>query len=346
MAIYQVDPIHDSRWPELLERSSCSSVFHSRSWLSALRRSYGYEAVVVTTCPPRRELTNGVVLCRINSWVTGKRMVSLPFSDHCEPIVSDPGDAAEIFAFLQNEVKSQHLNFLEIRPSSQISETNAGFRQAESFCLHKVDLRAGPDELFRRLHKDSIRRKIQRAEREGLLYEKGTDHALLEKFYGLFVMTRRRHGLPPSPMHWFKHLLHYFGARAQVRVASKDGQPVAGIFTLSDERSITYKYGGSDQNFNNLGGTPFLFWRLMLEAQEAGLGELDLGRSDLNNEGLITFKERLGGVRSPLVYLRLSKRVSIPPRQDWKRHIAHRMLTYASDPVRITVGNLFYRHFG
>jgi hypothetical protein len=346
MSIYQLDPIRDLRWPELLERDSRASVFHTRGWLEALRRSYGYDPVVLTPSAPHQELTNGIVFCRVNSWMTGRRIVSLPFSDHCEPIVNSPDEGSEILSFLREEVESQRLRYVEIRPLNPILEAATGSCESGKFYFHRVSLRAGIDEIFRGLHKDSIRRKIQRADREGLVYEKGNDQVLLGKFYRLFVMTRRRHGLPPSPLHWFRNLLACLGEKAQIRIASRDGLPVAGIFTLTHKNTIVYKYGGSDMGSSNLGGTPFLFWRTMVEAKAEGLQELDLGRSDLDNEGLITFKERLGGVRSELVYRRLSRKAMQPSCEGWQSRVAKRMFAYASDPVRIQVGNLLYRHLG
>ncbi len=42
---------------------------------------------VLTTCAPDAPLTDGVVFCEVDSWLTGRRLVSLPFSDHCEPLL-------------------------------------------------------------------------------------------------------------------------------------------------------------------------------------------------------------------------------------------------------------------
>ena len=53
-------------------------------------------AVVYTTSPPSLPLSNGIVLCEINSWLTGRRMVSVPFSDHCEPLLDGPTAAGAI----------------------------------------------------------------------------------------------------------------------------------------------------------------------------------------------------------------------------------------------------------
>src|ERR1700760_3986758 len=98
MTLYLVDPISDPRWTELLGHDARATIFHSPGWLGALRQTYSYEPVVVTTSPPSQPLTNGVVFCKIKSWFTGRRLVSLPFSDHCEPLIEagqDPCDFVE-----------------------------------------------------------------------------------------------------------------------------------------------------------------------------------------------------------------------------------------------------------
>src|SRR4029077_9397620 len=85
--IHTLNPLQDSRWPEFLQSHPAASVFHTPSWLEALRRTYGYEPTVFTTSAPGEELQNGIVFCRVNDWLRGCRMVSVPFSDHCQPLV-------------------------------------------------------------------------------------------------------------------------------------------------------------------------------------------------------------------------------------------------------------------
>ncbi len=86
MQLYQIDPVRDPRWAVFLKRHPRASVFHTPGWLEALCRSYGYESIGYTSSPPGEEIRNGLVFCRVDSWLTGRRMVSLPFSDHCEPL--------------------------------------------------------------------------------------------------------------------------------------------------------------------------------------------------------------------------------------------------------------------
>jgi hypothetical protein len=342
MSVYEVNPLQDPRWLALLEQHPRASIFHHSSWIEALRRTYGYVPIVLTTSAPHQPLSNGVLFCHVNSWLTGHRMVSLPFSDHCEPL-ADSHELEEILAFVQSEIDRKGLRYVEVRP---VSPMNAGaLRESEEFAFHVIDLRRDQAEIFHSLHKDSIRRKIQRAQREQLAYEQGTGGELLKKFYQLYVLTRRRHGLPPSPFRWFANIADCLGDRAQLRLALKDENPVAAIITLKFGKTMVYKYGASDSHFNNLGGTPFLFWKAIEEAKAQDLHALDLGRSDPSNDGLIRFKNQLGSIRTSLTYWKLPMSAQ-PTRSSRRFELARRFLLHAPSSIQIGVGSLFAKHMG
>src|SRR5262245_43140825 len=92
MPVHEVHPLQDARWASFLNSHPKSSVFHTTSWIEALLQTYGYTPKVFTTNPSGQSLTNGILCCRVNSWLTGSRFVSLPFSDHCEPLLGHPAD--------------------------------------------------------------------------------------------------------------------------------------------------------------------------------------------------------------------------------------------------------------
>jgi hypothetical protein len=346
MPIYELDPITDIRWPELLQRDARGSIFHTRGWLQALQKTYGYQPIALTTSSPGQPLANGLVICSVNSWVTGKRLVSLPFSDHCEPLGDVAGSFEEMISYLQQLTKEGSFKYFELRPRSPLSQSTERLFQSEAYAFHVIDLRPSEDELYQAFHKDSIRRKVTRAQKEGLTYAIGSTETLLRDFYQLFVMTRKRHGVPPSPFRWFRNLIDCAGENAEIRIAAKDGVPVAGLFTLKHNRAIVYKYGASDERFSNLGGTPFLFWQAILESKAEGLEEMDLGRSDLDNEGLIVFKNRLGGTRSDISYWRLPIKSAKAGSSLPGLEIAKKVFAVVPDSVRIGLGNLLYKHLG
>src|SRR5262249_27737023 len=152
--------------------------------------------------------------------------------------------------------------------------------------------------LFRRLHPSCVQRKIRRAEREQLTYEAGESNELLKQFYSLLLLTRRRHGLPPHPFAWFCNLRDCLGDAFKIHVASKNHLPIASILTLRHKDTLVYKYGCSDARFHAMGAMPLLFWQAIEGGKALGLGKFDLGRSDVDDQGLITFKNHLGATSS------------------------------------------------
>jgi hypothetical protein len=137
------------------------------------------------------------------------------------------------------------------------------------------------------------------------------------------------------------------GPAVQVRIALHGDQVAAGIITLAHQKNMVYKWGCADTRLNNLGGMPWLFWKVIREARERGITELDLGRSNWENEGLITFKDRLGGKRSSLNYWQYPKSTSRKSLLVGRvKRPAGWLLAQTPQPVFIAAGRVLYRHFG
>ena len=341
--VYEIDPLGDSRWESFIKRHPRSSVFHSPKWLKALQTTYKYSPIALTTCPSDCDLTNGLVLCQVKSWLTGRRLVSLPFSDHCEPLVENERELDELLLHTKQYVDIQRWKYIEIRPISGCPRDQTGFGPSASFSFHSLDLRKSKQELFHSFHKDCIQRKVRRAEREKLRYEEGNSERLLQRFYDLLVLNRRRHGLPPQPLSWFRALLDAFGGDLKIRVASKDDLPIASILTLAHKKSLVYKYGCSDERFHKFGGMAFLFWNAIQEAKDLGCEEFDMGRSDSDNAGLVAFKGHWGAVGVPLRYWTYPVRPAAKS-SSMRKTIVERVVSITPEfALRIT-GRLLYPH--
>jgi CelD/BcsL family acetyltransferase involved in cellulose biosynthesis len=321
-----------------------SSVFHTVSWLQALQRTYGYEPAAYTTTPTGASLRDGLVFCRVSSWITGRRVVSLPFSDHCEPLF-DTEDAFLCAADAMRRAFAAELaTHIELRPLTRPA-VSTGFQQSDGFRFHRLDLRPPEEMIFARFHENCVQRKIRRALREGLRYETGRSPDLLLRFYRLHITTRRRQQLPPQPLSWFRNLAGWMGDNLTVHLASKHDQTVAGLLTLRHRRTVVYKYGCSDRAFSNLGGTQLLFWRVIQEAKRDGLLDFDLGRTDPSNEGLIRFKDRLGAAASALTYWRYPAPTERPIPGPLMG-AAKRLISLLPDVCLAAAGRLVYRHLG
>jgi len=341
MPLYEIDPIRDRRWSDLVERCSASSVFQTPQWLEALRRTYGYGPVAFTDAAPGESLRNGLVFCRINSWVTGRRLVSLPFSDHCEPLVDSNATLASLLdslnATMHYERRSIELRYLDT------GFVPPGMITSAAFCLHAIDLRRELDVIFGDFHKSHVQRNIRKAERMGVTLEKGRSAALLAQFYDLHVITRQRLGAPIQPRIWFQNLADCLGERLQIYAAMVNGTPVAAIMTTTHRNTLVYKYGCSDVAYRRYGANPFLFWRAIQDAKHEGIESFDLGRSDVDNEGLLAFKDHLGARRAALKYYRHAER---PSRLRWATSLAERLYALVPTKIQTRVGGVLYKHFG
>jgi lipid II:glycine glycyltransferase (peptidoglycan interpeptide bridge formation enzyme) len=347
MTVNQLDPLTDPRWPRFVEQHPKASVFHTREWLTVLKNSYGYEPVSFSTTQ-NGELSNAVVFCRVTSWLTGSRLVSLPFSDHCQPL-AEGRELAAILDHVHGQRGLSRLRYVELRPQDNrdITGLQTEFASSAVFSFQQIDLRPELPVIYKGFHDSCIRRKIKRAERENLVYESGRSEELLQKFCQLLLLTRRRHKLPPQPASWFRNILDSLGDMATIHLLSKDAMPAASIMTLKFKKSLVYKYGCSDAKFNNLGGTPLLFWKVIQQAKAEGLEVLDLGRSGFEDPGLIAFKEHLGAVASELRYFRSpapKERTGLPKPEE--PSFAREALSRMPDSLLAGVGQLFYRHLG
>ena len=344
--IHVLDPLTDPRWTGFVERHPAASVFHSRGWLCALQMTYGYEPLAVTTSMPTEPLTNALLFCLVRSVMTGGRLVSLPFTDHCEPLVENVEQLRALCDHLDTLRRAEGCQYTEIRTSGSIIGFEESFKECDVYQWHRLDLRSSLDALYKGFHKDCIRRRIRHAERQGLIYEEGRTKPLVQSLYDLIVLTRLRKHVPPQPFEWFQNLVASMGNNVCIRVAFKEGRPIAGILTMNHGKTMYYKYGGSDATFNHLGATPMLFWQAIQAARSAGMEELDLGRSDAENRGLIKFKERWGAQRIPLTVWRGPADTVSPFLDRLKVHLAKAVCGGVPSKLLVLAGRLLYRHIG
>ena len=368
--MYWIDPVGDPRWADFIARHPQASVFHTPSWLEALRRTYGYRPIALTSRSPEDELVDGIPFCEVNNWINGSRLVSLPFSDHCQPLLQNWQDLVAFTECLGENCSRSGRDYIELRlavrtnfecqapytakgevpryKSTLGNENDSAYRleKHKDYNLHAIDLRPDLESIFSNFHKSCIQKKIQRAEREGLAYDAGRSESHLTEFYRLLVLTRRRHGLPPQPMTWFRSLNNCFGEHLTIHIASKNDQPIAAILTLRHRRTLVYKYGCSDAAFHRLGAMPMLFWKAIQEGKQHDAEEFDLGRSSIDNPGLIAFKQHLGAACSQLTYFRLRRQGAASSTVDSPSRIASTVFTLMPSRLAQIAGRILYKHMG
>ena len=132
----------------------------------------------------------------------------------------------------------------------------------------------------------------------------------------------------------------------QIRTAYKDDIPIASVLTLQFRNVAYYKYGCSNARFNNLGATPFLLWRAILDAKSNGATEFDLGRTELNNAGLIAFKNKWAPETQTLSYWKFPGTLADNSRRNWKLKVVKGIFSLMPGRLLTMTGRFLYPHIG
>lgn len=344
MKLDKLDPLLDPRWDQLVASHPLASVFHTRGWLRALTMTYGFRPVALTSSGSCEQLSDGVVFCEIRSRITGARLISLPFSDHSQPMLNDDCSTLELQRWIEEEYVRGKWKFIELRPTAWEMDPASTLVATESFWVHTLELAPSLEKIFRNLHKSCFQRRIRHAEHEHLTFERSCTGQLIDDFYKLLTITRKRHQLLPQPREWFQNIMAEMSPNAEIRMARKDGVPVAAILTLRHRGTVVFKYGCSDARLHHLAGMPFLFWRLIEDSKLEGIERIDFGRSEIENAGLIEFKDRMGTTRKKMSNLRYPRSEKTSGVQLSRLGMQRKVISYLPAVISSNLGRLVYRH--
>lgn len=276
-----------------------ASVFHHPAWLVNLRDTYSYDIWASCLADPGGRLLAGLPVATIRSRITGDRLVSVPFSDVCEPVTDGDDSLLEPLArALESERRrlglglEVHGSFPGLVPASR----------GDSFLHHVLDLRSGWDAVWNSMHR-SKRKAVRKAPRLEVSLARRTDPGALDIFYAMHVKTRHKHGAPTQPKRFIKRLSRMFvDGLGFVLVATHEGEPIAANVFLSFNGVMTAKYNASDERKLDLRANQLMHVEAFRLACEANCHSFDFGRTELDNQGLQTFKEGLGAAGRPLSY--------------------------------------------
>ena len=91
-----LDPTCDPHWDRLAASHPDFTVFHSSAWMRVLSKTYGHKPLVLCWSS-KGEPAAALPILEVASPLTGRRGVSLPFTDFCEPLFFGKCDPSIIF---------------------------------------------------------------------------------------------------------------------------------------------------------------------------------------------------------------------------------------------------------
>lgn len=341
----EVDPLTEPRWLDLLAGSPDATVFHHPGWLELLGRGFRFGMTACCIAQEDGALAGGLPVAEVSSRLTGRRLVALPFSDLCPPLVArdaPPGSEVALGEAL-GELQRRRGLPLEVRGTGEaLREAPPG----ERFHHHVLALEPDVTAVERRFAKPQVLRGVRRARREGLEAVLATDREALEAFYRLHVVTRRRLGVPTQPRRFILGFEALFGAGLGfVLLVLREGEPVAAGVFLTFGETLLYKYGASDPRFLPLRPNNLLFMEAIRWGCGHGMRRLDFGRTHWGHESLRAFKLAWGAEERELRYRYVGAAVPGGRRARSERVLAG--VIRRSPPLAgRVIGEALYRHAG
>jgi serine/alanine adding enzyme len=295
----------------------------------------------------------GIVLFLVRSWLTGNRLVSIPWACYGDPLVKSAGDCEVLLAEILSFARQAKASYIEIRAcqSTEFLTSTKLLIPDYRDVRHFLDLTKGLDALWERLHPSCIRKMIGRAERRGFEVRAAQSAEEVASFYRVFSEHRRRLGLPPQKPEYFLNLWEHLAPHGLVQfwIAEKHKQVVGGLCSLAFKDCVSFNYIGAEESFLQSGGCQYLYWIAIRTASQQALRVIDFGRVPRYAEGLMKYKRRWGAseLDAPVFYYPRIMGVSSYDHEEKLSFRAMRWFWRTSPPSLSRIaGRFFYRHTG
>ncbi|MHA2120689.1 MAG: lipid II:glycine glycyltransferase FemX [Promethearchaeota archaeon] len=339
-----INPVMYPKWDELLLSSNQYSFFHSSYWARTLYESHHYRPLYFTLID-KGSLLVSIPLMEVKSIFTGKRGVSLPFSDYCDPIISRDVQLQDISNHIIKFGKQAGWKFIELRGGEDFLKESS---PSIYYYSHILDL-SNSEEQMLLTFRSSTKRNIRKAIKEGV--EINITHSLesVKTYYHLHCITRKFHGLPPQPYYFFKKIYDYIilNKHGFIALASYRGKTIAGAVYFHLGRKAIFKFGASDRQYHYLRPNNLVMWEAIKWCRENGYQSLCFGKTEPRNKGLLQFKSGWGTEEKLIKYYRYDLIKNEFIISDFYESGFHtKILNKLPIPVLNIIGALFYKHFG
>jgi CelD/BcsL family acetyltransferase involved in cellulose biosynthesis len=337
-------------------------MYHTSQWCRIVAEIGEYRPRCFITTD-NGKITGLLPAMEIRSRFTGNRLGTLPFSDVCYPLADNGSAAGALIDTALQVQKDGGLAHYEMRgtPALNGSEDEPGRAPAElvesrGFALQRhfnkyvIALSEDTESIRMTFSKKSVRQTINKSARLGVTVRRGEGEPDLREFYRLYVLNRKRHGIPPQPMRLFYLIFERLRKcpEAILYMAEYDGKCVASLIVIRHRGVVLAKFEGVDEQYREVLPVYALLWKTIVDACAAGDHTYDFGRTASDNRGLNEFKSRWGTERVELPYYFYPPNAGISVIKS--SSLKYRLFTGAfrrlPTALSIRLGERIFRHFG
>lgn len=337
----------DPELSDFLLNTAGATVYHTPEWRNAVVRTYGYEPIYLAAMGDDG-IKAVLPLMLVRSWLTGTRLVSLPFANVCGPL-----GEMDCFGRLMDRAieisRERHAGSVELRTQADINDVaDDRFTRVDYFVTSVVPLDRDPEVVWMRL-KGDVRTKIRQAVKKGVEVSERSGDKDLRHFYSLFVKGRLRHGVPPQPYRFFHNLWHSMRPEQRMLlIATHGGRPAGALLNLAFGDTLCGGYIGFTLRYKPYRVSQLLNWKAIELACARGYDKFDFLRTARPSRSLREFKLRWNAQEVDLNYLYYPavRGTAATVEETAKYRLMTFTLKRSPDFVGRLLGRVVYRHLG
>ncbi|MBU4124298.1 MAG: GNAT family N-acetyltransferase, partial [Nanoarchaeota archaeon] len=273
-------------------RHNASNIFHTIEWRNSIVNTFGYKPYYLLSRDDGSIMGCFPMFC-VNSFIFGKRFISLPFAFSGDPIYKNTKVLREML--VRSKEISKGSKYLEIRMRQKLPDDIAkdyGLNENLETKLSILEL-TNSDDAWDKMDKKH-RNAIRKAEKDGLKVREGNENDLRTYHSLKMKLSAKKYGIPSEPLCFYRNLwsLMYSKNMIKIFVAELEGKIIGGIILLMHKDEILYFSGAANENYLHLKPYNLLVWEAIKYSCKNKYKYFNFGTSD--NKGLLDFKESWG----------------------------------------------------
>jgi GNAT acetyltransferase-like protein len=343
--IENINPLAYEQWDKLILENNLYSFFHSYAWIKVLWETYGYKPNFFIL-KNKRGLPAVLPFMEVNSRYTGRRGVSLPFSDYCDPIIREEIAAWRLLEHAIDFGKTSNWKYLDLHGGEIIFN---GKNPSREYYGHLLELNAEPNKILKQF-RNSTRRSIKKSVKSGVEIQRSNSLESMQDFYRLHCLTRKRHQIPVQPLQFFKKIHENIISKKSgfiIKALYRNKIVGAAVFFHFGKKAL-FKFGASDLNYQHLRMNNLIMWEAIKWYSTHGFESFCFGRTDMENVGLRRFKQGWGTKEYLIKYFKydLTRDSLITNNSDKMNLMLRSVFGKVPVPISRIIGALLYKHFG
>ncbi|MEW5915005.1 MAG: GNAT family N-acetyltransferase [Gemmatimonadota bacterium] len=288
-----------AKWDAFVEAHPHATIYHTIAWKRISEESLGHKGVHLRALNAGGDIVGVLPLFQVDA-LGGRVLVSVPLRDKGGPLAINPDVAQQLITAAADLTRTRRAKRAAIKfPVAGLESAfaAAGFTEEKHWVTTVVPVAMGEEKLWNEVFRSPTRRAVNKARNSGLVPRWSDREADLDRFYDVFLMTRRKLGVPAYPRSFFRAIWRHLSPRGLVRLllVERDGVTHGALLVFPYKREVVSAYMGSNPESKDARINDLLFWEAIRWSAESGFESYYFGADSPLQEGLLAYKRKWGG---------------------------------------------------